>query len=84
MYRRPARSLWSAAILAVAAICLGGCKTSNDATAVATQLSTTSKALSGYYAALDKELQATDQLNILGRHGHVGGAEGLQKLPRTR
>lgn len=66
MHRRFARCLWTAAVLAVAAISLGGCKTSKDATAVATQLNTTSKALSGYYAALDKELQATDQLNILG------------------
>ena len=66
MHRLSARSRCSAAILVVAVICLGGCKTSNDATVLATQLSATSKALSGYYAALDKELQATDQLNILG------------------
>lgn len=34
MHRRPARSLRIVAILAVAAICLGGCKTSNDSTAL--------------------------------------------------
>jgi hypothetical protein len=73
MPKRHNRSLWIAAIVAVAAICLGGCKTSKDATALATELSTTSKALSGYYAALDKELLATDQLNILG--------EGLNGTP---
>lgn len=82
MYRRPARSLWSAAILAAAALCLGGCKTSNDATAVATQLPTTSKALSGYYAALDKELQATDQLNILGEG--LNGTPPMARTPRNR
>ena len=65
MDRRPARSLWFAAVFSAAVICLGGCKTSKDATAVATQLSTTSKALSSYYSALEKELQATDQLDML-------------------
>jgi len=63
---RPPRRQWIVVILVIAATCLGGCKTSKDATALATQLSATSKALSGYYAALDKELQAIDQLNILG------------------
>jgi hypothetical protein len=66
MHRLSAHSTLSAPILVVAVICLGACKTSNDATVLATQLFTTSKALSGYYAALDKELEATDQLNILG------------------
>jgi len=73
MYRRFTRPLWIAALFALATMCLGGCKTSKDATALATQLSTTSNALSGYYAALLKELQATDQLNILG--------EGLNGTP---
>ena len=66
MHRRAARSPWIVSSFAVAVICLGGCKTSTDATALATQLSTTSKSLSGYYAALNKELQATDQINVLG------------------
>ncbi len=73
MDRRPARSLWVAAVFSATVICLGGCKTSKDATAAATQLSTTSKALSSYYSALDKELQATDQLNMLN--------EGLNGTP---
>lgn len=66
MHKRSARCQRIASSFAVAVIFLGGCKTSTDATALAAQLSTTSRALSGYYAALDKELQATDQINILG------------------
>lgn len=66
MHHRPTRSLWFAGIFAAAAIFVTGCKTSEDATALANQFSTTSKALSGYYVALDKELQATDELNVLG------------------
>ncbi len=54
------------AILILTACFLGtGCKTSDDAAAAATQMSTTAKALSDYYAALGTILADTDQIYIL-------------------
>jgi len=54
------------AILILTACFLGtGCKTSDDAAAAATQMSTTAKALSDYYAALGAILADTDQIYIL-------------------
>ena len=41
----------------------GGCKTSDDAAAAATQLTATAKSLTDYYSALDTILAETDQLN---------------------
>ena len=41
----------------------GGCKTSDDAAAAATQLTATAKCLTDYYSALDTILAETDQLN---------------------
>jgi hypothetical protein len=43
----------------------GGCKTSDDAAAAATQLTATAKCLTDYYSALDTILAETDQLNTV-------------------
>jgi hypothetical protein len=43
----------------------GGCKTSDDAAAAATQLTATAKSLTDYYSALDTILAETDQLNAV-------------------
>jgi len=43
----------------------GGCKTSDDATAAASQLAATAKTLTNYYSALDTILGQTDQLNAV-------------------
>jgi len=59
-YRRTMRS--AAALLVV---CLGltcGCKTSDDAAAAASQLTSTASTLTNYYAALGTLLSETDQL----------------------
>ncbi|HEY0760714.1 MAG TPA: hypothetical protein VGD59_15810 [Acidisarcina sp.] len=44
---------------------VNGCKTSEDATAAATQMTTTASALVDYYAALEKLMKKTDELNRL-------------------
>lgn len=46
----------------LSAVALGGCKTSDDAVAAASQMATTSQQLSGYYKALQTTFQETDEL----------------------
>jgi hypothetical protein len=54
--RIPLRSVVLSAVL------LGGCKTSDDATAAASQMATTSQQLSSYYKALQTTFEQTDEL----------------------
>jgi hypothetical protein len=54
-----------AGLLACSLLAAGGCKTSDDATAAATQMSATAKALSDYYAGLDVILEDTVQIQQL-------------------
>jgi hypothetical protein len=70
----PSRAYSPAAIIkmrpAIAAMFLGlllisGCKTTEDATAAATQMSATAKSLSDYYTALNAILSDTDQIHSL-------------------
>lgn len=60
---------WRRAIAATVLMSLlffaGGCKTSEDAAAAATQLTATAKSLTDYYFALDTILKETDQLNAV-------------------
>jgi hypothetical protein len=46
----------------LSAVLLGGCKTSDDAAAAASQMQATSQQLSGYYKALQTTFQQTDEL----------------------
>lgn len=48
--------------VALSAAILAGCKTSDDATAAASQMATTSQQLSSYYKALQTTFQQTDEL----------------------
>ncbi len=48
--------------MALAAVFLAGCKTSDDATAAAGQMATTSQELSSYYKALQTTFEETDEL----------------------
>ena len=56
-------------IASIAILCCvaftSGCKTSDDAAAAATQMSTTAKSLSDYYTALSTILSNTDQIYSL-------------------
>jgi hypothetical protein len=52
----------SCAIALALLMVAGGCKTSDDAAATATQLTSTASLLTGYYTALDTLLNETDQL----------------------
>lgn len=57
------RYVFTAASALLACLALAsGCKTSSDATAAATQLTSTAKALTDYYCALDTMLGETDEL----------------------
>jgi hypothetical protein len=55
----------AASVLLSCVFFAGGCKTSDDAKAAATQLSATAKSLTDYYSALDTILAETDQLNAV-------------------
>lgn len=55
----------AASILFASLFFAGGCKTSDDATAVASQLTETAKCLRDYYTALDTMLSETDQLYVV-------------------
>ncbi len=60
------RTRMAAQMVVLAGLLLGGCKTTDDASAAATQMSSTAKALTDYYAAQEKILDATDVGNRMG------------------
>ena len=62
---RARRQAIAASVLLACVLFAGGCKTSDDAAAAATQLTATSKSLTDYYSALDTILAETDQLNAV-------------------
>ncbi len=92
----PSRVRSSAAIFqirtAIAAVFLGclvliaGCKTSEDASASATQMSATAKSLSDFYTALSTILSDTDQIYSLNEelYSKPYSAKSRQKLKTTQ
>lgn len=65
---------------------IAGCKTSQDASAAATQMSATAKSLSDYYAALSTILTDTDELHSLNEqlYSKPYSAENRKELKTTQ